>query len=230
MAMIRNTKGYALIITCLLLPVVLLSIGLVSFGLLKTRHVQEMKSVCQVQYHSYFSGLKNEMGTIKLFGTTAMALYQAQMIMLPMIWMPPVLKAYRALYNFRKKMERLQDKVIALFNNVNRLKSIQTFASIQRALYSENKKIKNTLTHQSLASYTTDPKLQIKKRMNITFPPYAPHPQIEMRQKFTTLIKSNIQPKSWIQVMSISRLSENFTCSATLVSKASDDLTISYSL
>lgn len=228
--MIRNSKGYALIITCLLLPVVLLSIGLVSFGLLKTRHLQEMKSVCQVQYHSYFSEIKVEMDTIKLFGTTAVALYQAQMIMLPMIWMPPVLKAYRTLFNFRKKMERLQDNLIALFNNVNRLRSIQTFASIQRALYSENRKIKNTLTHQSLASYSTDPKLQIKKRLNITFPPYDPHPLIESRQKFTTFIKSSIQPKSWIQVMSTSRLSENFACSATLVSNASDDLTISYSL
>ena len=170
------------------------------------------------------------MDTIKLFGTAAAALYPAQMIMLPMIWMPPVLKAYRALFNFRKKMERLQDKLIALFNNVNRLRSIQTFASIQRALYSENRKIKNTLTHQSLASYSTDSKLQIKKRLNITFPPYDPHPQIESRQKFTTFIKSRIQPKSWIQVMSISRLSENFACSATLVSNASDDLIISYSL
>mgnify|MGYP006077418401 CR=1 FL=1 len=227
---LNNSKGYALIATSLLLPLVLISLGLVTFSLLKTRHIHKMKTVCQTEYHFYFSGLKNEMNTIQMFGAAATALYQAQMILLPMIWLPPIAKAYRTLLDLREKMERLQNRIIDVFNTMNRLRSVQTFGSIQRSLYSENKKIKSVLTHQSLASYKVDPKLQLTKRMNIIFPPYDPHPKIETRQRFAISIKSSIQPKSWIQTLAIDRLSEDFSCSATLVKTSENDLIISYDL
>lgn len=226
----RGSYGYATIVTCLLLPVVILGLGLVTFSLVKTRHVTKMQSVCHQQYHDYFSNIKTQLATIEIYKASAISLYQTQQLLLPMIWMPPALKLYRLVLSLRKKLEHLQNLTIKLFNRFNLLNSVKTFAAIQRILYRENKKIRNTLEHQSLATYKTDPKLQIIKKMNILFPPYEPHPEIEQRQMFKVTIKNNMHPKSWIHFFSVPRLNEIFLCSATLVVLPHDKIKISYDI
>lgn len=225
-----NSRGYAIIVTCLLLPVVLLGLGLITFSLLKTRHTGEMQTVCRQQYYNYFSGLKGQLAIIGTFKETAITLYQTQMALLPLIWLPPALKLYQAILKIRKYLDLAQNKIITLFNSFNKINSIKTFAQIQRALYSENKKIKNTLEHNSIASYTTNSDLQIVKTRNILFPPYQPHPLITQRQQFSVFIRSTIQPKSWIQSFSIAQLTEKFSCSATLLNAPNQEIKISYNL
>lgn len=228
--MIRSQRGYAVIVTCLLLPVVLLSLGLIAFSLLKTRHSLEVKATCQQQYYDYFSTLKTEFSFIETLNTPALTLYHAQMALLPIIWLPPALKAYRAILKLRKNLEKVQNLAIKAFNTLNTALSIKTFAGIQRSLFKENRKIAQTLTHQSLATYTVNAKLQIVKRMNILFPPYDPHPNILMRQQFSVSMKHDIRPKSWINVFSIPKLNELYVCSASLGIAPNNQLRISYQL
>jgi len=228
--MIRTQNGYAVIVTCLLLPAVLLSLGLIAFGLLKTRHSFEIKTSCQQQYFNYFSAVKMELKIIEAFNTPAVVLYHTQMALLPMIWLPPALKTYRAILKLRKNLEKAQNLAIKTFNSLNIGLSIKTFAGIQRTLYAENRKVTDTLTHQSLALYSVNPKLQIVKRMNILFPPYDPDPEILKRQQFKVTVKHGIRPQTWMNIFAISKLKETYTCSASLYKESNNDLKISYQL
>lgn len=228
--MIRSQRGYAVIVTCFLLPVVLLSLGLIAFSLLKTRHSFEVKTTCQQQYYDYFSAIKTEISFIETLNSPALTLYQIQMTLLPMIWLPPALKAYRAILKLRKQFEKIQNAAIKLFNKLNIALSVKTFAGIQRSLYSENRKVSETLTHSSLATYSVNPKLQIVKRMNILFPPYDPHPHILKRQQFSVSMKHGIQPKAWINVFAIPKLNELYVCSASLSIDPKKQLKITYQL
>lgn len=228
--MIHSQKGYAVIVTCFLLPIVLLSLGLIAFSLLKTRHSFVVKTSCQQQYHSYFSVLKTEIGFLETLNTPSLTLHHIQMTLLPMIWFPPALKAYRAILKIRKNLEKIQNFAIKKFNTLNLALSIKAFAGVQNSLYSENRKLTETLSHQSLATYSVNTKLQIVKRMNILFPPYDPHPQIEKRQEFRISMKHGIRPKTWINVFAIPKLTEQYICAASLRVEANNHLKISYQL
>lgn len=228
--MIRSQDGYAVVVACLLLPVVLLSLGMIAFSLLKTRHSVEIKTACQQQYFNYFSAIKSEITFIESFNSPAETLYHLQMSLLPTIWFPPALKVYRSILKLRKTLERVQNLAIKMFNTLNIGLSIKTFSRIQGALYKENRKLSQTLTHQSLATHSVNSKLQIVKRMNILFPPYDPHPQILQRQKFSVHVKNNIRPKTWMTTFSIAKLTETYTCAASLSLKNRNHLTISYQL
>jgi hypothetical protein len=228
MAMIGNTRGYAALIVCILLPVVLLGLGMISFSLLKTRHSHQIKTACQTQYHSYFAPIRSQIYIIESIAPMAVTLYQMQMALLPIIWHPAALRAYNYILKLRRKMDHIQERMISMFNKINSLRSMVTLAQVQKTLFSENKKLKSTLAHASDLRFNVDPKMQIVKKLSILFPPYQRHPQIEKKQEFSVSIQHKIKPLSWMTFFRIQKLNQNYTCSATLKSDSHNKLFINY--
>ncbi len=147
--MIRNSRGYATIVTFLLLPLVFLCLGFLTFNVLKTRHQNSVKTACRDQYQQYFSQVKSNIQFIESFNPLALALYEAQIAMLPMIWLPPVAKAYQKLMHVRQKLEKMQLAVIKSFNSLTQVRGYAAAARIQRTLQQANSKVKATLKHGS---------------------------------------------------------------------------------
>lgn len=228
--MISNNNGFAAIITCLALPVVLLSLGLIAFSMLKTRHSEQIQKQCRSQYYHYFSQIRSQVYLIEQLNPLAITLYQTQLALLPHIWIPSVLKVYKQIQNLRQKFDHLQSAMIKTFNSLNSLFSYAVIANIQKQLQNENVKIKNTLTHKSSLTYVVDPKLQIVRRFKYRFPPYDRHAHFSKNQKFTVKIKNAIKPKSWMSLFKIDQLFESRLYSATLESVSNSKLLIRYSI
>lgn len=226
--MIKNKNGYAALVTCLLLPIVFLSLGMMAFSLLKTRHSGAIKSACQENYHDYFSSVRSQIQFIQSMNPISLMLYSTQQALLPFIWHPAVFKVHQEIYKLRKRLEAFQNRMISSFNTFNRFKSIQVLAQIQKQVYFENRKTAATLPHLSSTSFQVDPKLQIVKRLKITFPPYDPHTQIAQRQEYSIRMKHQLKPMSWMNFFNINKLDELYVCSATLQADSHLNLKISY--
>ena len=223
-------KGYALILTCILMPIVFLSLGLITFAFLKTRHSAEIKTVCRDQYHDYFSQIKSQILFIENLGPIAIQLYQTQLALIPFLWVPAVAKLYETLQKIRIRFDKLQSTLIKSFSAINEIRAYSVVGHLQNALHKENKKINNLLSHKSITDFNFNSKIQIVKKMDILFPPYARAPNIETKQAFHFNIKNQINPKSWIGFFKIERLSEVYSCSATLKSDSHDKLIINYAI
>lgn len=225
-----NRNGYATIVTCLLIPIVLLGLGLLSFSILKTRHKQEIQNECRGQYHQYFTQIRSHILAIESLNPLAIALHNAQLAMLPLLWYPPVLKAYQTLLRTRQKLEKIQTSLIAGFNRLAALKAYAVIAQLQRTLQTENLKIKNVLTHGSSTDFRFSSKLQIVKRINTTFPPYDRADDIDKKQRFSFNINNQIQPRSWMVLFKIQNLAERYSCAATLATGLNHKLEIDYTI
>ncbi|MBL7544944.1 MAG: hypothetical protein JNL11_14090 [Bdellovibrionaceae bacterium] len=225
-----NHHGYATVLICILLPVLFIGLGLVTFSLVKTRYNTQIKSTCQIQFQGYFSKLRSQIQFIESWNSLAVSLYQMQTAMLPFIWLPPVFKMYRSLLKIRQRFEKIQNTLIHAFNTTNKLKSVLVFAHVQRSLFSQNRKLTKVLPHQSQMTFQVNPNLQIVKKMNITFPPYQAHRDIHARQEFLISVNSVIRPQGWMNFFSVSRLNENYTCSASLKQNLQNQLTITYAI
>lgn len=226
----KNKSGYATLLTCILIPVVFLTLGLITFSMIKTQHRSAIQSTCQIQYHEYFLGIRSQIYSLEKLNPIAILLYQTQVALTPYIWIPSILKAYQTIAKLRRRLEKLQNTMIAIFNSANALKSIIVFSNIQRKLQWQNRLTQKTLHHESQLAFDTNPKLQIKKRLHITFPPYDRHPEIFERQKFSVYLKNRITPKSWMGLFSIDSLTENYVCQASLKSESNNDLYIKYKI
>lgn len=225
-----KNNGYATLVTCLLLPVVFLSLGMVAFSLIKTRHSDAVKTSCQENYHDYFSGVRTGIELIESFNPIAINLYYTQQALMPFIWIPAVLKIYQTIYKLRQRLERFQNSTIAILNLKNRLHSIKALAAVQKNLFSENRKVAPTLNHQSATQFRVNPNMQIVKRMKIIFPPYDRSPDIARLQQFSISMRHQLTPLSWMSFFNIRTLNENYTCSATLVTEHDNQLMISYKI
>lgn len=226
----KTENGYATLLTCILIPVVFLTLGLIAFSMLKSQHRSAVQSTCHVQYHDYFSNLRAQIYSIENLNPMATLLYQTQLALTPYILVPSVLKVYQAILKLRQRMEKLQNSMIAIFNFSNRLKSVTVFSNIQKKLQWQNKLTEKTLRHESQLTFSANPKLQIKKRVNIVFPPYDRHPQLSERQKFSIFLKNKIVPQSWMTFFSIESFTETYVCQASLQSDSNNELLIKYKI
>ncbi len=226
----HSEKGYALIVTCLLIPIVFLSLGLMTFTFLKTRHSAEIKTSCRDQYHDYFSQLKSQIHFIEGIAPIATNLYRFQMAMIPLLWVPAVAKMYQTIEKIRTQFDKLQNNLIKTFGTLNKIKAYYVVLQLEKTLMDENKKIKNLLSHKSVTDYKFNSKIQIVKKMNILFPPFERAPDIEEKQAFYFNINNKINPKSWMSILKIDQLENAYSCSATLKSEDQNKLIISYSI
>ncbi len=226
----HSEKGYALVVTCLIMPIVFLSLGLMTFTFLKTRYSAEIKTSCRDQYHGYFSQLKSQILFLEGIAPVATNLYRFQMAMIPMLWVPAIAKIYQTIKKIRTQLDKIQSNLIKAFGTINKIKAYYVVFQLEKTLMEENKKVKNLLSHKSVTDYTFNSKIQIVKKMNILFPPYDRATDIEEKQAFHFNINNKINPKGWMGFFKIDQLDESYSCSATLKSDTQDKLIVNYAI
>lgn len=223
-------SGYATLALTAILPLVFLCLGLIAFSLLKTRHSQELKSVCRSELHGYFHQLRSQIIRVEKLNPIAMSLYKAQIALTPFLWDPAAMALYQKILKLRQRFEQIQTNLITVSNSTLAVRSYKVISAVQRKLQSENKKIQNLLQHGSRLTFRVHPKMQIVKRQNVLFSPYDPHKQIQLKQEFTIHIKNQIDPKSYIGFFKTKKLTEFYTCSATIKAFGPGEFTIFYKI